>query len=181
MAPHHLFLTENSVHDATGKVNPPVRTQEDCDALWDALRDGTLDFLGSDHAPHTWKEKQGSCCPSGIAGVETTLPLMLDAVRKGKLTLTDLQRIGAENAAHIFGLKNKGKIAEGYDADLVLVDMEMHRSITSLDFQSLAKFSPFNGCPCTGWPIATFVGGKLAWEREDNVFYSANGKEVDYY
>ncbi len=184
VCPHHLLLTQDSIQTGVGKVNPPLRTHEDRVALWQGLHAGIIDVIASDHSPHTWKEKQGRYIetPSGISGIESTLPLLLDCVNARKLTLTEVQQFTAENPAKIFGLKTKGKIAPGFDADLVLVDMDFEKPLLALDFQSKAKFTPFDGKMTKGWPAATFVNGEIVFEHVlgKDYFYTANGKEILY-
>lgn len=182
-SPHYLLLSQDSCMDALGKVNPPLRTKQDQDALWTGLRDGVLDGISSNHTPVVWKDKQQAYlhAPSGISSIETMLPLLLEAVHCGHLTITDLQKLLSENPAKLYGLSSKGLIAPGFDADLVLVDLKLTKSICALDFHSQAKFSPFDTHVCRGWPIATFVNGELVYERiPQQKFYNPSGKEISY-
>jgi dihydroorotase len=164
--PHHLFLTEK---DATtlgtlGKVNPPLRLEKDRNALWSALAAGAIDFVASDHAPHTLKEKGASLedAPAGVPGIETLLPLMLTAVNKGMLSLERLAQMSAA-AARRFSL-NKGAIAAGRDADFTVVDLRKERRIDASKFHSKAKWSPFDGWRTKGAPIYTIVAGNIVME-----------------
>jgi len=178
--PHHLFLTAEMCSDNLTKVNPPIRTERDQEALWKGIRDGIVDTIGSDHAPHLLSDKRKDYfnAPSGISGIETSLPLMLNAVNEGFLSLPDVVRLMCTNPARIFGLRNKGGISPGHDADITLIDMNMTKPVVAAEFNSKAKFSPFDGMKLQGWPVCTIVGGKLAWW--DGEFYVKNGKEIIY-
>lgn len=155
--PHHLFLT---VHDYAKwgcfvQMNPPLRDPEDREALWEALCDGTIDTIGTDHAPHTRQEKSlpyGEA-PSGIPGVETSLPLMLDAVAHGKLTLERLVELTSKRATQMFDLIPNG--------DLVLVDLNCQRELLESDLKTKCGWSPYVGKSLRGWPVYTILGGRL--------------------
>lgn len=162
VTPHHLLFTEADQKDAFLKVYPPLRSREDQEALWEGLRDGTIDLVASDHAPHTIEEKQlpFAEAPAGVPGVEFLLPLMLNAVNEGRITLERLVALMSENPARIFGFPRKGKIEEAYDADLVLVDMELTKTITRAEVLSKCGWSPYEGRTLKGWPLGSWVLGK---------------------
>lgn len=168
VTPHHLFLNEAAYGTQQNfvKVNPPLRTHKDNDALWDALRTGLIDCVATDHAPHTKGEKERAYhdAPSGMPGVETLLPLLLNEVNHGRLTLERLVAVTSTNSARIFGLSQKGTIAEGMDADLVLVDMEMTREIWNETLQTKCGWSPFHGRKLMGWPVLTMVNGQIVYQ-----------------
>jgi len=166
VTPHHLLLTSKDLkrHKNLAITLPPVRTREDVKALWNALKQGVIDTLGSDHAPHAVEEKRAESIwdvKPGIAGLETTLPLMLTQVNKGHLTITKLVQLMAEKPAEIFHLKDRGTLNDGYHADLVVVDIKREHRIDSSKFHSKAKFSPFDGWKVKGKPMKTFVNGRL--------------------
>lgn len=169
--PHHLTLAAPECYDRLGtlaQMNPPVREQYHRDALWQAVRDGVVDVLGSDHAPHTLQEKAQPYpqSPSGMTGVQTLLPIMLDHVHAGRLTLERLVDLTSAGPARIFGLAGKGRIAVGYDADLTLVDLKARREITNHWIASVAGWTPYDGWRVTGWPIATVVRSTLVMQDE---------------
>lgn len=168
VTPHHLFLNETAYATQQNfvKVNPPLRTKKDNDALWDALQKGLIDVVASDHAPHTKGEKERAYhdAPSGVPGVETLLPLLLNEVNHGRFTLERLVAVTSANAARIFGLSGKGAVREGMDADLVLVDMEMTREVWNETVQTKCGWTPFHGWKLMGWPVLTMVNGQIVYE-----------------
>lgn len=132
----YLFLTREALLERGSRahIHPPLRSEEDAEALWAGISDGTVDYLATDHAPHAEGEKdrtQLSDCASGIVGLETMLPLLLDACAKGKLSMTDIHRLCCQAPAQIYGLAQKGDIRVGGDADLVLVDPSQHWHVRS--------------------------------------------------
>lgn len=163
--PHHLFLTQSAYADRGNfvKVNPPLRTNEDRQALWKALHDGIIQAVASDHAPHTKAEKEQSYekAPAGVPGVETLLPLLLDAVNHGEATLEEVIKWTSANPAKLLGFKNKGKIEVGADADLVVVDMDKEQEVGKL--KTKCNWSPFLGWKLKGWSILTVVNGKTVY------------------
>lgn len=167
--PNHLFLNVNDYERLGNRaqMNPPIRAPEDNAALWQALQDGIIDFMGTDHAPHTLAEKslEYPNAPSGMPGVETSLPLMLTRMQTGKCTLAEVQRWMCSAPAEHYGIPNKGKLLEGWDADLTLVDMHNHVAVRNQDLFTKAKWSPFEGWKLTGWPQVTVVGGRIVYER----------------
>ncbi len=168
-SPHHLFLSISAYSrlDNFVKVNPPLRDEKSLYKLWRALLNGTIDTIGSDHAPHTLAEKREPflACPSGVPGIETTLPLLLDAVNKKHLTLKKVVEVTNLNPANIFGLYSKSGLKVGNDADMVLVDMNLEQIITREDIASKCGWSPFEGLTLQGWPILTISRGKVVYKR----------------
>lgn len=168
VTPHHLLLSENDIpsDDADWKMNPPLRGQEDLMALREGLLDGTLDFIATDHAPHTAEEKANGMekAPFGITGFETAFPLLYtNFVKSGKWTLQQLVDWMTKKPADVFGLPY-GKIEVGAVADLVLIDLQKEQTIDRTTFISKGKNTPFHGRACTGWPVKTIFGGKVIWE-----------------
>ncbi len=161
VTPHHLFLTVDSdfENEAYGRVNPPLRKKRDRDALWDALRDGRIDMISSDHAPHTMEEKEEfETAPSGIPGVETALPLILVAVKKGLLEFKRAVEVLIENPAKRF-CPRKGSIEVGKDADLLVIDMKKVRRIDAEYLHSKAGWTPFEGMDAI-FPESVYLRGK---------------------
>ncbi len=168
VSPHHLLLSEDDIpgNDADWKMNPPLRGQEDLAALREGLLDGTLDFIATDHAPHTAEEKAVGFAkaPFGITGFETAFPLLYtNFVKKGTWTLQQLIDWMTKKPADVFGLPY-GKIEVGATADLVLLDLNKEAEIDRTTFVSKGKNTPFDGWMCTGWPVKTIYGGKVVWE-----------------
>ena len=164
--PHHLFLSVRDLERAgsLAVTMPPLRDRRDVDHLWEAVKNGWVDVIGSDHAPHTLKEKEAESVwdvKVGIPGLETTLPLLLTEIKRGRITIGDLVRLMAEKPAGIFNLKTKGYLKEGNDADLTVIDLRKKYKIDSSQFHSKAKFSPFDGREVQGKPVKTFVAGQL--------------------
>lgn len=158
--PHHLFL-DSSYYGTLGnlvKVNPPLREKEDVQALWQAVYDGLIDIIATDHAPHTLEEKMQAYdkAPSGVPGLETMLPLLLNEVNKENLSLQQVVQLTSTRPAEIFGLNTRGQIKEGFDADLVVVDMQKIMVVTNENLKTKCKWSPFNGWSLKGWPVRTF-------------------------
>jgi dihydroorotase len=164
--PQHLTLAAPDCYDRLGtlaQMNPPIREARHREALWRAVRDGTVDVIGSDHAPHTREEKSRPYpeSPSGMPGVQTLLPLLLDHMNAGRLSLARLVDLTSAGAARIFGLAAKGRIALGYDADLTLVDLGARREITEAWMATKSGWTPFAGMTVTGWPVGTIVRGNV--------------------
>ena len=181
VTPHHLFLTDEDAKrlGSYGEMKPCLKTKEDVEALWQGIEKGVVDTIGTDHAPHTKEEKDAQDAPSGVTGCETMLALLLDAVNKGRLKIEQIVQLCCENPAKIFRLKNKGKIEEGYDADLTVVDMNLEREVKNEELMTKVKWSPFNGWKLKGWPVMTIVNGRIAFENE-KANENAKGKEVKY-
>jgi dihydroorotase len=165
--PQHLTLAAPDCYDRLGtfaQMNPPIRSAEHRAALWDAVRSGVVDVIGSDHAPHTREEKAKPYpqSPSGMPGVQTLLPLLLDHMNQGRLTLQRLIDLTSAGAQRLFNLSGKGRIALGYDADFTVVDLKAKRVIEESWLKSKCGWSPFTGMTVTGWPMATIVRGQFA-------------------
>jgi dihydroorotase len=167
--PNHLLLNVNDYARLGTQVqmNPPIRRPEDNASLWAGLHDGVIDFIATDHAPHTLEEKRKPYpqSPAGMPGVETSLPLMLTEMKAGRCTLAEIQKWMCHGPAEAYGIRHKGKILEGWDADLTLVDMEHARPVRNEEMFTRVRWSPFNGRVLTGWPIYTIVGGQVAFDR----------------
>lgn len=166
--PNHLFLNEGDYAHQGGRVqmNPPLRTPDDNAALWRGLHDGVVDFVGTDHAPHTLAEKDLPFpqTPSGIPGVETSLPLMLTEMLAGRCTLAQIQKWMCHGPASAYRIANKGRIVEGGDADLALVDLDTERTVRNEDILSKCAWSPFAGRRLRGWPTHTVVAGRVVYD-----------------
>jgi dihydroorotase len=169
VTPQHLLLnTEAYAKIGTlAQMNPPLRSPENNQILWQALLDGVIDFIATDHAPHTLEEKaQGyPHTPSGMPGVETSLPLMLTQAMQGRCTIAQVANWMSTAVAKAYQIPNKGAIAPGYDADLVLVDLDTYRPVLREELQTKCGWSPFEGWNLTGFPVVTIVGGQVAYER----------------
>src|SRR3984885_6884062 len=169
--PHHLTLSAEDYARLGTKMqmNPPVRGPEHRDAIWRGLQAGVVDVLGSDHAPHTLEEKAKPypASPSGMTGVQTLVPIMLDHVNAGKLTLARFVDLTTAGPNRLFGIARKGRIAVGYDADLPIVDLKRRATIRNADVGARAGWTPYDGVTVTGWPVGTIVRGlRVMWEGE---------------
>jgi dihydroorotase len=164
-----------------GVMNPPIRGREHLDAAWAAVRDGTVDTIGSDHAPHprAAKLKPWPEVPAGLTGVQTLVPVMLDHVSAGRLSLSRLVDLMCAGPARVYGAVGKGRLAAGYDADFTLVDMKRTRTIEDSWIVSPCGWTPFAGMQVTGWPVATIVRG-AAVMREDEVLGQPRGRLVRF-
>lgn len=167
VTPHHLFLDESELarQGNFAKVNPPLRTSKDNAALMKALRKGIITMVATDHAPHLAEEKQQpySKAPAGVPGLETHLPLLLNAVHRDELSLLDVVRVTSAEPARVFGLKNKGALEVGMDADVCVVNMDLEQTVANGGpgaRYTKSQWSPFTGRLLKGWPIKTFVGGE---------------------
>ncbi|WOC15150.1 dihydroorotase [Pseudochrobactrum sp. MP213Fo] len=169
--PHHLTLCSQD-YKTLGtliQMNPPVRDARHRDGIWHGIGQGVVDVLGSDHAPHTMQEKQKAypASPSGMTGVQTLVPIMLDHVNAGRLSLERFVDLSSLGPNRIFGMSRKGRIAVGYDADLTVVDMKRSVVVTNEQAGSKAGWTPYHGKTVTGWPVGTIVRGhKVMWEGE---------------
>lgn len=183
VAPHHLLFCEDD-YETKGnliKMNPPVRSRVDLFALWKGLKFGDIDIIATDHAPHTLEEKEQGYlkAPAGVPGVSVMLPIMLNAVNDEGLEIPELLRLCCEKPAEIFGVKGKGKLQEGYDADIVVADMDLEKKIVREEVKDKCGWSPYEGSTFKGWPVMTFVGGELKY-RDGKVIGKASGKEVEF-
>lgn len=183
VTPHHLFLTDQDYEKYGNlvKVNPPLRSAHDQVALWEAVKDGTVDMIATDHAPHTLEEKQlpYEQAPSGVPGVQTMLPLLLTEVNAGVITLQKVVELCAANPARLFGIAHKGAIEVGYDADLTVVDLDLEERICHRYLWTKVDWSPFHNWVLKGFPVMTFVAGELNYEWRDK-FGRWPGKEVEF-
>jgi len=180
--PQYLTLTKRA-HRVLGKVNPPLRDTKDNEALWEGLRTGMVECLGSDHAPCATKHKQEFwSAVVGFAGVQTTLPVMLsEGVNKGRITLEKLVEIACYNNARKFGLlPKKGTLQVGSDADLVLIDLDKEFSVRASDLYHISDFTPFEGMTIKGVPVLTMVRGKVVM-KENKIIGEPRGKFVPAY
>lgn len=169
VTPQHLLLN-TSAYETIGtlaQMNPPLRSPHDNEVLWQALRDGVIDFIATDHAPHTLEEKAQEYpnSPSGMPGVETSLALMLTAAMQGKCTVAQVVNWMSKAVAVAYGIPNKGAIAPGYDADLVLVDLNAYRPVRREELLTKCHWSPFEGWNLTGWAKTTIVGGEIVYDK----------------
>jgi dihydroorotase len=170
VCPHHLFFNtgDYSRLGSLIKMNPSIKTSSDNAALWQALLDGTIEVVATDHAPHTLEEKglPYPQCPSGLPAVENSLALMLDQVNKGRCTIEQVVRWMAEAPSRIWGLNSKGRLSPGLDADLVIVDRDHRETIENARQQTKCRWSPWHGTALTGWPVSTWVMGQEVFRRE---------------
>lgn len=166
VTPHHIFLSREDMKrlGTRGKMNPPLRTPRDLLALWEGVHDGTVDMVATDHAPHTLGEKNKDIwsAPSGVPGLETMLPLLLNEVSKGKLSIHRIVELTSENPARIFSIVGKGLIVPGYDADITIVDLDEKWKVGGSDLHTKCGWSPWEGTTLTGRPVMTILGGKIA-------------------
>jgi dihydroorotase len=185
VTPHHLTLVAPDCYREFGayaQMNPPVRDEAHRRAIWEALSNGIVDVLGSDHAPHTREEKELAypASHSGMTGVQTLVPIMLDHVNAGRLSLQRFVDLTSAGPQRLFGIRNKGRIAVGYDADFTVVDLKRTETITNDWIASRCGWTPYHGRKVTGWPVGTFVrGAKVMWEGE--LLGSARGAPVAFF
>jgi dihydroorotase len=171
VTPHHLTLDETA-YQRLGtyvQMNPPVRDRAHREGIWAGVANGTADILGSDHAPHTREEKDKPYpqSPSGMTGVQTLVPVMLDHVHAGRLSLERFVDMTSHGPNRLFGIANKGRIAAGYDADFTIVDLKRTETITDEWTASKAGWTPYHGVSVTGWPVGTILRGKtVMWQGE---------------
>jgi dihydroorotase len=183
VTPHHLTLSADDYARLGTKLqmNPPVRAARHRDALWTAINSGLVDVLGSDHAPHTLEEKSKPYpqSPSGMTGVQTLVPVMLNHVNNGKLTLERLVDLTSHGPQRIFGIAGKGRIMEGYDADFTVVDLNHTETINNSWIESRSQWTPYNGAKVKGWPVGTIIRGrKVMWSGE--IINPAQGQPVRF-
>ena len=184
VTPQHLFFNSPDCYNKLGtlaQMNPPIRGIEHNKALWNALSDGVFDIVGSDHAPHTLEEKKMKypLSPSGMVGVQTLLPIMLNFVNQKKLTIENLVKLTSTNPAKIFGAQNKGEIKVGNDADFSIVDLHKEKIIKNKWIASKSGWTPYDGIKVKGWPIFTIINGNIVM-REDEILASSKGKPITF-
>ena len=182
--PQHLTLYAPDCYDKLGtyaQMNPPLRTKDHYDKLWTAIKNNIVDVLGSDHAPHTKenKRKEYPNSPSGMPGVQTIFPVMLNHVNNNKLSLEQLINLMCENPCRIFGIKNKGFIKEEFDADLTIVDMNKEQVIKDEMIASKCGWTPFNNYKVKGFPVGTIVNGNLVMS-EGKIVSKAKGQPLEF-
>ena len=180
---NHLTQTDEAYDRLGGYavMNPPIRDERHMRAAWAAVADGTVDVVGSDHAPHSRaaKERPWPDCAAGLTGVQTIVPLMLDHVSAGRLSLSRLADLMCAGPARVYGVTGKGRLAAGYDADFTLVDMKKQRTIEESWIVSPCGWTPFAGHASTGWPVMAILRGEVAM-REDEVIGAPRGQAVRF-
>jgi dihydroorotase len=181
---NHLVQSAPDVYERLGPygvMNPPIRDARHVAAAWAAVADGTVDTIGSDHAPHSRaaKERPWPDCAAGLTGVQTLLPMMLDQVAQGRLSLARLVDLMSAGPARIYGAVGKGRIAAGYDADFSIVDLGARRRIENSWIASPCGWSPFDGVEVTGWPVGTVVRGQVVM-REGELVARLRGRPVAF-
>jgi dihydroorotase len=183
VTPHHLTL-DMTAYERLGtfaQMNPPVRDTTHRDGIWAGVHNGVVDVLGSDHAPHTIEEKQKPypSSPSGMTGVQTLVPIMIDHVNAGRLSLERFVDLSSAGPARIFNIARKGRIATGYDADLTIVDLKRRETITNDWIASKAGWTPYDGVEVTGWPVGTILrGATVMWRSE--LVNAARGRPIEF-
>ena len=182
--PQHLTLSAPECYERLGtyaQMNPPIRDESHRLALWEAVREGVIDVIGSDHAPHTREEKDREYpdTPSGMPGVQTLATILLDHVNKGNLSLERFVDLTASGPQRIFGIAGKGRIARGYDADFTIVDLGLTREITNAWIASTCGWTPFDGMKTKGWPVAAILRGRTVM-RDFAVTGAAAGQPVRF-
>ena len=185
VTPHHLTLVAPDCYQRLGtyaQMNPPVRDERHRAAIWHALGSGLVDVLGSDHAPHTREEKDHAypASHSGMTGVQTLLAVMLDHVNAGRLSLARLVDLTSHGPQRLFGIRGKGRIAVGYDADLAVVDLKRRVTLSNEMIASRCGWTPYDGVTVTGFPRGTFVrGSQVMWDGE--ILGPATGETVHFH
>jgi len=180
VSPHHLFLSKNDLSDLGpfGEMKPSLKSIVDQKALWQGIKNGLVDTIGTDHAPHTKEEKLDINYPYGIPGCETMLPLLLNAMQENKLSLKRIVELCSENPAKIFKIKNKGFIKEGYDADLAIIDLNLEKEVKNEKLFTKCSWSPFDSWKLKGWPIMTIVNGNIIFDN--GKINKISAREVTY-
>jgi dihydroorotase len=182
--PNHLTLHAPDCYQILGtkaQQNPPIREKHHQDALWRAIGDGTVDILGSDHAPHTLDEKSEiyPASPSGTPGVQTMVSIMLNHIHNGRLTLERFVDLVCYGPLRLHQMASKGRIARGFDADFTIVDLKKQMTITNAQQKSKAGWTPFDGMKVTGWPIMTIIRGHIVM-RDDELQGRPIGKPIEF-
>lgn len=184
VTPQHLTLDGDEAYErlkGLAQMNPPIRNAPHIAGLWRGIQQGVVDVLGSDHAPHTLEEKARPypASPSGMPGVQTLVPVMLTHVAQGRLTLERFIDLTSGGAQRVFGTAGKGRLTEGYDADLTLVDLKAKRVIRHEDMATRSGWTPFDGFEAEGWPMATIVRGRVVM-KDGELIGSAHGQPVRF-
>lgn len=183
VTPHHLFLSSADYkhYGLMLTVMPPLRGENNIEALWKGVNTGWVDVIGSDHAPHALREKSAGSVwdvEAGVPGLETTLPLMLTMVRKNRISLGHLVHLLSQKPAELFNLKDRGKLTQGRNADLTVIDFKRKFKINASKFYSKAKFSPFDGWEVQGCPVRTFVNGLSVMDEKEIVGKAGSGRII---
>ncbi|HEX9159713.1 MAG TPA: dihydroorotase [Rhizomicrobium sp.] len=178
--PQHLTLSAPEAYERLGtyaQMNPPIRDEHHRTALWNAIREGLIDVIGSDHAPHTREEKERVYpeSPAGMPGVQTLVTILLDHVNGGRLSLERFVDLTSAGAQRLFGIAGKGRIAQGYDADFTIVDLKRRQKIENSWIASKCGWTPFDGMITTGWPMATIIRGQIV--MRDGALVTTNAGE----
>ena len=181
--PHHLTLTADdyAILGSLIQMNPPVREARHKAGIWQGIEQGIIDVVGSDHAPHLLEEKAKPypASPSGMTGVQTLLPIMLDHLNAGRLTLERLVDLSSHGPQRLFGIAKKGRVAVGWDADFAIVDLKRNETITNAQAGSKAGWTPYDGKQVTGWPVGTIIrGNRVMWNGE--LVNSSQGQVVKF-
>ncbi len=182
--PQYLTLSAPECYERLGTLaqqNPPIRDKRHFDLLWQAVLNGTVDVIASDHAPHTLEEKNKPYpqSPAGFPGVQTLLPIMLNHIHNKKLSLHHFVKLVTENPCRLFSVKNKGRIAVGYDADFTVVDLKKNKTIENKWMASKCGYTPFDGLKVTGWPTHTIVNGKIVMQ-DDQITNAHCGQAINF-
>ena len=167
--------------ETLAQQNPPIRDKRHMEKLWQAVTNGTVDIIGSDHAPHTLAEKQLPYpqSPSGFPGVQTLIPIMLNHVHEQRISIEKFVQLITENPRRIFKVRNKGRIEVGYDADFTVVDLKKEMTITNKWIASKCAYTPFDGMRVTGWPTHTILSGKVVMQ-DDRILIAHSGKAIEF-
>ncbi|MFC0407832.1 dihydroorotase [Roseomonas elaeocarpi] len=181
---NHLTQVAPEAYDKLGPyavMNPPIRDQRHMDAAWAAVREGGVDCIGSDHAPHSReaKERPWPATAAGLTGVQTLVPVMLNHVAEGRLSLSRMVELMSDGPARVYGVSGKGRLSTGYDADFTVVDLKRSRTIEESWIASPCGWTPFAGFRCTGWPVMTIIRGEAVM-REDQLIGSPRGAPVRF-
>lgn len=181
---HHIFFNTDDYARLGSRIqmNPSIKTKRDNEGLWRALLDGTIQVIATDHAPHTLEEKSLPYpqSPSGLPAVENSLALMLDRAVAGECSLTQVASWMSDAPARVWGIVGKGRIEKGYDADIVLVDLEKENTILDENQITKSRWSPWHGQSLTGWPVQTFVSGHRVWSADGGFDDQFRGKKLTF-
>ncbi|MFU8806177.1 MAG: amidohydrolase family protein, partial [Bradymonadaceae bacterium] len=189
VCPHHLFMNTDAYerYGTRVRMNPPLRGEDDRQAMWDGLCRGKVDIIATDHAPHSIEDKTRPYrqAPSGVPGVQTMLPLMLDAAFRGLCTPEQVLQWLCHGPADVWGIRERGRLEVGNPADLVLIDPLMIRKVSDAEQFSKCRWTPWAERTLTGWPVLTLVGGQVAYRRDDSepgqvVGEAGLGNEVEF-
>jgi dihydroorotase len=181
---NHLTLNAPECYENLGTLaqqNPPIREKHHQEALWNALNNNIVDIIASDHAPHTLEEKSAPYpkSPSGTPGVQTLVPIMLNHVNNGKLSLSKLVSLWSYGPERIHKISGKGRIEKSYDADFTIVDMNKEMIITNDQQRSKSKWTPYDGMKVKGWPTHTIVRGNVVMQ-DDDIISQPIGKIIEF-